>query len=94
MEARDIIIRPVVTEKSTDLMPLNKYTFIVHRDANKLQIKQAVEEIFKVEVLSVNTSRIMGKLKRMGRFEGRRPERKRAIVTLREGDRIEIFEGL
>lgn len=94
MEARDIIIRPVVTEKSTDLMPLNRYTFMVHRDANKLQIKQAVEEIFKVKVLDVNTARIEGKLKRQGRFVGRRPERKKAIVTLREGDRIEIFEGL
>lgn len=94
MEAREIIVRPVVTEKSTDLMPLNKYTFVVHRDANKLQIKQAVEEIFKVKVLAVHTSRTLGKLKRQGRFIGRRPERKKAIVTLREGDRIEIFEGL
>lgn len=94
MEARDIIIRPVVSEKSTDLMPLNKYTFVVHRDANKLQIKQAIEEIFKVKVLNVNTLRVEGKLKRQGRFVGRRPERKKAVVTLREGDRIEIFEGL
>jgi large subunit ribosomal protein L23 len=94
MEARDIIIRPVVTEKSTDLMPLNKYTFEVHKNANKVQIRQAVEENFKVKVVDVNTVRTIGKLKRMGRFVGRRSEWKKAIVTLREGDRIEIFEGL
>jgi large subunit ribosomal protein L23 len=94
MEARDVIIRPVVTEKSTALMPLNRYTFEVHRDANKIQIKQAVEEIFKVKVVAVNTVRQQGKMKRLGRFVGRRPERKKAIVTLRAGDRIEIFEGL
>ena len=93
--ARDIILRPVVTEKSTtDLMPQNKYTFEVHRDANKVQIRQAVEEIFKVKVVAVNTMRIPGKLRRMGRFVGRRPERKKAVVTLRQGDSIEIFEGL
>lgn len=94
MEARDIIIRPLVTEKSTDLMPFNKYTFEVHKNANKVQIRQAVEEIFKVKVVDVNTVRTIGKLKRMGRFVGRRSEWKKAIVTLREGDRIEIFEGL
>lgn len=94
MEARDIIIRPLVTEKSNYLMPLNKYTFVVHRDANKVQIRKAVEEIFKVKVLDVNTVRTIGKLKRVGRNVGRRPEWKKAIITLREGDRIEIFEGL
>lgn len=62
--------------------------------ANKTQIKRAVEQIFGVKVLKVNTSRIPGKLKRLGRFEGRRPERKKAVVQLAEGDRIEIFEGL
>lgn len=93
--ARDIILRPVVTEKSTNaLMEQNKYTFEVDRDANKLQIKRAVEEIFKVKVVAVNTMRIQGKLRRMGRFVGRRPERKKAVVTLRQGDSIAIFEGL
>ncbi len=94
MDARDILLRPVVTEQSTDRMEQNQYTFVVRKDANKVQIKQAVEEIFKVHVVSVNTMRQIGKLKRMGRFEGRRPERKKAIVTLQPGDRIEIFEGL
>jgi large subunit ribosomal protein L23 len=94
MDARDILLRPVVTEQSTDRMEQNQYTFEVRKDANKVQIKQAVEEIFKVHVVSVNTMRQIGKLKRMGRFEGRRPERKKAIVTLQPGDRIEIFEGL
>lgn len=94
MEARDIIIRPIVTEKSSNLMPLNKYTFVVHKKANKIQIKEAVEEIFKVKVLDVNTINYIGKLKRVGRSEGRRPDWKKAVVTLAEGDRIEIFEGL
>lgn len=94
MEARDILLRPVVTEKSTGRMADNEYTFDVHRNANKVQIKQAVEEIFKVKVLSVNTVHIVGKVKRMGRFEGKRPDRKKAVVTVRPGDRIEIFEGL
>lgn len=94
MDARDIIIRPIVTEKSTRLMENNQYTFEVAIDANKHQIRDAIEEIFKVNVVKVSTVRLRGKLKRMGRFEGRRRDRKKAIVTLAEGDRIEIFEGL
>ena len=73
MEARDVIKRPVVTEKTTRLMQENKYCFIVDRRANKTQIRQAVEEIFGVKVLAVNTMNMVGKLKRLGRFEGRRP---------------------
>ncbi|NLN20083.1 MAG: 50S ribosomal protein L23 [Firmicutes bacterium] len=95
MNARDIIISPVITEKTmTDLLPLNKYTFEVDVRANKSQIRDAIEELFGVKVVAVNTMRCRGKLRRMGRFQGRRPERKKAIVTLREGDSIEIFEGL
>ncbi|MGI6081307.1 MAG: 50S ribosomal protein L23 [Limnochordia bacterium] len=95
MNARDIVIRPVITEKTmTDLLPLNKYTFEVDVRANKSQIRDAIEELFDVKVVAVNTMRCPGKLRRMGRFEGRRPERKKAVVTLREGDSIEIFEGL
>lgn len=94
MEARDIIIRPIVTEKSSNLMPLNRYTFVVHKNANKIQIKEAIEEIFKVKVLDVNTVNYVGKLKRMGRSVGRRSDWKKAVVTLRDGDRIKIFEGL
>lgn len=95
MDARDIILRPVVTEKTmSDLLPLNKYTFEVNVRANKSQIRDAVEELFDVDVVAVNTMRITGKIRRMGRFQGRRPERKKAIVTLRDGDSIEMFEGL
>lgn len=94
MDPRDVIIRPVVTEKTTRLMEDNQYTFEVALDANKFQIRDAIEEIFKVTVTDVSTQRVRGKLKRQGRFEGRRPDRKKAIVTLAEGDRIEIFEGL
>ncbi len=94
MEARDILLRPVVTEKSNGRMAENEYTFEVHKDANKIQIRNAVEEVFKVKVTAVNTVHTIGKIKRMGRFSGRRPDRKKAIVTLRPGDRIEIFEGL
>jgi large subunit ribosomal protein L23 len=94
MEARDIVIRPIVTEKSSNQMLLNRYTFVVHKKANKIQIKDAIEEIFKVKVLDVNTINYVGKLKRVGRSVGRRSDWKKAVVTLRDGDSIEIFEGL
>lgn len=90
----DIIIRPLVTEESTDQMALNKYTFVVASDANKIEIRQAVETIFKVKVLSVNTLWRRGKEKRRGRVSGKQPDRKKAIVTLAPGDSIEIFEGV
>ena len=95
MDARDIVIRPIVTEKSTDLMASqNKYTFQVALKANKTQIKDAVEELFKVKVRKVNTSRVRGKLRRMGRFEGRTPDWKKAVATLDVGHTFEVFEGL
>ncbi len=94
MDARSLIKRPVITEKTTKLMEANKYCFIVDPSANKTQIKQAVEEIFKVKVKAVNTFNSLGKVKRMGRYEGRRPSWKRAIVTLESGSRIEFFEGV
>ena len=94
MEARDVIKRPVVTEKTTRLMQENKYCFIVDRRANKTQIRQAVEEIFGVKVLAVNTMNMVGKLKRLGRFEGRRPSEKKGLVTLAPGSRIEFFAGV
>ena len=93
MEARDILIRPIVTEKSTDLMAENKYTFEVDLRANKTQIKAAVEEIFNVEVEKVNTSRVRGKLRRMGRHEGYTSDWKKAVVTLKPGHSIEVFGG-
>lgn len=92
--AREVIIKPVVTEKSVDLMQENKYCFKVAKDANKIEIKHAVEEIFKVAVVDVNTVNVHGKMKRMGRTQGKTASWKKAIVTLREGDSIEVFEGL
>ena len=92
--AREIIINPVVTEKSVDLMQENKYCFKVAKDANKIEIKNAIEEIFKVTVVNVNTVNVHGKMKRMGRTQGMTASWKKAVVTLREGDSIEVFEGL
>ena len=93
MEARDILIRPIVTEKSTALLEQGKYTFRVPLAATKIQIRQAVEQIFKVKVQAVNTMRYEGKLKRMGRTQGRRSDWKKAVVTLKPGEAIELFEG-
>ena len=93
MEARDILIRPIVTEKSTALMEQGTYTFRVPLAATKIQIRQAVEQIFKVKVQAVNTMRYEGKLKRMGRTQGRRSDWKKAVVTLKPGEAIELFEG-
>lgn len=90
----DVIIKPVISEKTTDLMAANKYTFIVEKKANKVEIANAVEKIFKVTVENVNTLKARGKKRRMGRFLGKTPDRKKAIVTLKEGDKIEIIEGL
>ena len=91
---RDIIIRPLITEKSMDDSEFNRYTFEVAKNANKIEIKNAIEEIFKVSVVNVNTVNVHGKMKRMGRHQGRTASWKKAIVTLREGDSIEVFEGL
>lgn len=93
-DPRDILKKPVVTEKSTSLLQDNKYTFIVDPAANKTEIKQAVESIFKVKVKKVNTIRVKGKTKRVRNIPGKTPDFKKAVVTLREGDKIEIFEGM
>lgn len=91
--ARKIIIRPLVTEKSTDFRTKeDKYAFRVDLDANKPEIKKAVEELFKVKVMEVHTMIMHGKVKRMGRFEGKRPNWKKAIVSLKKGEKIEFFE--
>jgi len=94
MTAREIIIRPIVTEKSNAAMGRSTYTFVGDERANKTQIKQAVEEIFKVKVKSVNTMRMLGKVRRMGVHSGRRPNWKKAMVTLEEGQRSQFFEGM
>lgn len=96
MTAREVILRPVVTEKSMAGVRDGRYTFVVALKANKVQIRKAVEEIWQVRVASVNTMRMHGKKRRMGRAgpPGRRPDWKKAIVTLRSGDKIPFFEGL
>ncbi|MET9876304.1 50S ribosomal protein L23 [Actinacidiphila glaucinigra] len=90
---RDILVKPVVSEKSYALLDENKYTFIVDPRANKTQIKQAVETVFSVKVTGVNTINRQGKRKRTKTGFGKRKDTKRAIVTLAEGDRIDIFGG-
>jgi large subunit ribosomal protein L23 len=90
-DPRDILIRPVVSEKSYGLSDMGKYTFIVAPDANKTQIKQAVEAVFGVKVTQVNTVNRPGKRKRTRYGWGKRRDTKRAIVSLVEGDRIDIF---
>jgi large subunit ribosomal protein L23 len=90
----DVLKKPLITEKSTSLLEDNKYTFEVDPRANKTEIKQAVQTIFKVKVEKVNTIRIKGKTKRVRNIPGKTPDRKKAIVTLRKGDKIEIFEGM
>lgn len=92
--ARDILLRPLITEKTTAMMQDNKYSFVVRLTANKVEIRQAIEEIFKVKVLKVNTVRVLGKTKRMGRTQGKRPDYKKAIVTLAAGETIPFFEGV
>lgn len=93
-EPYDILVRPIVSEKTMMMMDENKYSFEVVRDANKIEIRQAIEKLFEVKVTAVTTRMIHGKIKRQGRFEGKRPDKKKAIVTLKAGDKIEIFEGM
>ncbi len=91
---RDIVKKPVVTEKSMSLLEENKYTFIVDPRANKIEIRKAVEELFNVKVDKVRTMRVKGKLKRVRNRWGRTPEVKKAIVTLKAGNKIQLFEGM
>ncbi len=92
-DPRDILLAPVISEKSYGLLDDNKYTFVVRPDANKTQIKIAVEQVFNVKVLDVNTLNRQGKRKRTRFGFGKRTDTKRAIVSLAPGDRIEIFGG-
>jgi large subunit ribosomal protein L23 len=93
-EVHGIIISPLVTEKSTTQREgQNQYSFKVDKGANKIEIKEAVERLFKVKVTEVRTTMIRGKVKRLGRRFGKRPDWKKAIVTVKEGDRIDFFEG-
>ena len=96
--ASQVILRPVISEKSMDATQAHKYTFAVHDDANKLQIKQAVEELFKVKVLGVNVSTTKAKEKsrnrQRGRVQGYTSPWRKAVVTVRPTDKIEFFEGV
>ncbi len=93
-EMHDILYRPLITEKSTMQKDRHgKITFAVNRTANKIEIRQAVEKVFKVKVLDVQTMRVTGKTKRVGRIEGRTSDWKKAVITLAPGDHIEFFEG-
>lgn len=90
---REIIISPLITEKSGHQLELNNsYTFKVSMKANKVEIKKAIERIFSVRVISVNTITMMGKPKKLGKYEGKRSDWKKAIVTLKPGDKIAEFE--
>ena len=93
MDSRQILISPVVSEKSYSLIEDNKYSFRVHPKAHKTQIRQAVEDLFDVKVEGVNVVQVRAKPKRRGFHRGKKPGWKKAIVQLREGHEIEIFEG-
>ena len=93
-DLQDVLIKPMVSEKSIALMEEGKYSFVVAKDANKIEIKQAVEKLFDVKVIAVTTRNVKGKLKTFGRYKGYSPDTKRAIVTLKAGDKIEIFSGM
>jgi large subunit ribosomal protein L23 len=93
VNARQVLIRPVVSEKSYALLAANKYTFRIHPDANKTQVRQAVEEIFGVRVEDVRTVNVRPKPKRRGYTSGRTREWKKAVVQLHQDDSIELFEG-
>ena len=93
--AQDIILRPIITEESMGMTAMKKYTFAVAKDANKIEIKKACEELFGVEVYKVNTMNVRGQKRRYGRYEGYKASWKKAIVTLTEDSKtIEFFEGM
>ena len=94
-DPRQIVIRPVVTERSTaEADERGAYTFEVAKDANKIEIRQAIEKLFGVKVADVRTMNYRGKWRRMGRAVGRKPSYKKAVVTLAEGERIDVYEGV
>ena len=93
-DAREVLISPVISEKSVGLVEENKYTFWVNTAANKIEIRNAVEKMFKVHVVDVRTISLKGKEKRVGRYVGKTSDRKKAIVTLKAGETIEGYAGL
>ncbi len=94
MNSYDLLVRPLVTEKSTSLRENeNKVSFVVRREANRNQVKSAIESTLGVKVVKVNVLNMTGKTKRMNRFEGKRPDWKKAIATLEKGEKLDLFEG-
>lgn len=92
--AHDVLVQPLLTEKITAMREgSNKVGFLVRRDANRIEVKRAVEAALNVKVAKVNILNIMGKTKRLGRFSGKRPDWKKAIVTLKEGEKLELYES-
>jgi len=94
MNPHDVILAPVLSEKAVSVIESGKYSFFVHPDANRTQIKEAIETVFEVGVVKINLIRVGGKVKRQGRFQGRTADRLKAIVTLKAGQRIEQLDGL
>jgi len=94
MDARDIILRPLISEKAVAVLDDGKYTFKVRMDANKMQIADSIEKIYNVTVVSVHTMRMHGKMRKVGKFQGRRSDWKKAIIELKDGDSIKVLEGL
>ena len=94
MTPHDVVFRPVMSEKAIMGIADNKYAFYVHPKANRSQVKNAIEQVFSVSVVKINMVTVRGKVKSLGRHAGRRPGRKKAIVTLQEGQRIQELEGL
>ena len=94
MNAHEILRRPVITEKGTMLGESGQYAFEVARDANKIEIRKAVEQVFKVDVRAVNVMHVRGKVRRMGKSRGMTTSWKKAVVTLKAGQRIELFQGI
>jgi large subunit ribosomal protein L23 len=94
MNPHDVILRPVLSEKAVNIIAVGKYSFFVHPDASRTQVKDAVERVFNVQVVKINMQNVRPKEKRLGRFVGRTASRKKAIVTLADGQRIQQLEGL
>jgi large subunit ribosomal protein L23 len=94
-DPRDVIVRPIVTERSAELQEREAtYTFVVSRDANKIEIRRAIERLFDVRVESVRTANYQGKWRRVGQAYGRKPAYKKAVVRLAEGNAIDVYEGI
>ena len=94
MTAHEVVMRPVMSEKAVMGIVDSKYAFYVHPKANRTQVKDAIETVFNVDVVKINLINVKGKIKSLGRYSGRRPARKKAIVTLKPGQRIQELEGL